>query len=286
MEEQREELVESDHIESVSSVKRYPQTLLQCLGVIGVYLLVSIVIDTGLYILAFIPSLKPIVSYYALQELLICGTTILVLVRMKKSREGVNYKKPSFGKVNLWMIPLLIVFIIGFQGGIIDPIQSVLPEFPNFRKFIDELMKELTKEPISFALSAILIAPIIEEYIYREVILNGLLTNYSPVKAILISSFIFAIMHMNPWQFATAMLMGIVLGWIYVRTRNYYLCILLHAINNGLAFLAIYLFGEDYTSPSYLIPVMVVVALVSLYAFYKLLPRWQEDKTLEVQNLP
>jgi membrane protease YdiL (CAAX protease family) len=56
--------------------------------------------------------------------------------------------------------------------------------------------------------------------IYRGIVLEGLLKKYSPIFAILFSAFLFAIAHLNPWQFVVGMVMGIFNGWIYFKVRN------------------------------------------------------------------
>jgi hypothetical protein len=41
-------------------------------------------------------------------------------------------------------------------------------------------------------------------------------------------------MHLNPWQFFYATLLGLAFGWIFWRTGAIWLCILAHAFNNSL----------------------------------------------------
>ena len=61
-------------------------------------------------------------------------------------------------------------------------------------------------------------------------------TTYSPRKAIILSALIFGIMHINPWQATNAFIGGIFYGWIYLRYKSIWLCMLMHAYNNILAF--------------------------------------------------
>lgn len=84
-------------------------------------------------------------------------------------------------------------------------------------------------------------APVVEELIFRGVIMHGLMRNYSKFTAVFVSALMFALFHLNPWQFPATFILGIVLGILMVRTRNIYLCIFGHAINNGLV-----LFGMQY----------------------------------------
>ena len=91
------------------------------------------------------------------------------------------------------------------------------------------------------ALKVVVMAPVIEELIFRGVIMHGLMRNYSKFTAVVVSALMFALFHLNPWQFPATFILGIVLGILMLRTRNIYLCILGHAINNGLV-----LFGMKY----------------------------------------
>ncbi|MFL6549140.1 MAG: CPBP family intramembrane glutamic endopeptidase [Povalibacter sp.] len=76
-------------------------------------------------------------------------------------------------------------------------------------------------------------APVLEEMLFRGVILRSFLHQYSRTKAILWSSAIFGIAHLNVYQLATAFAIGIVAGWLYERCRSLWPCILLHATYNG-----------------------------------------------------
>ena len=52
------------------------------------------------------------------------------------------------------------------------------------------------------------------------------------MKAILISSLLFGIVHLNPWQFIGAFQIGLFIGYVYYHTRNVGYCILIHLSNN------------------------------------------------------
>jgi len=84
--------------------------------------------------------------------------------------------------------------------------------------------------PILFAC---LVAPVLEEMLFRGVILRGFLRQYSRTFAILWSAALFGIAHLNLYQLATAIVLGVVSGWLYERCRSLWPCILLHAAYNG-----------------------------------------------------
>lgn len=43
--------------------------------------------------------------------------------------------------------------------------------------------------------------------------------------------------HANPWQLISAFCLGLALGWFYLRTGSLLLCVLAHALANGLSLL-------------------------------------------------
>jgi hypothetical protein len=64
------------------------------------------------------------------------------------------------------------------------------------------------------------------------------MNNYSAPKAIVLSSFLFAAFHLNIYQFVSGFIGGCLLGWIYVKSRSLWPCILYHALFNSTAFIA------------------------------------------------
>lgn len=83
-----------------------------------------------------------------------------------------------------------------------------------------------------------------EEYLFRGAILSALLP-YGRSCAIFGSAFLFGMMHQNPYQIFYTMMLGIVLGCIYVRTRSIWCGILIHFVNNSVSVIedALYQYG-------------------------------------------
>lgn len=80
-------------------------------------------------------------------------------------------------------------------------------------------------------------APLVEELVFRGAILKALLQGYrSHWMAIAVSALIFAVVHANPIQMPHAFLMGLLLGWMYYRTKSVIPGILVHWVNNTMAY--------------------------------------------------
>ena len=102
-----------------------------------------------------------------------------------------------------------------------------------------EVMNSMLNGPfwVSFLVVAIF-PPIFEEWLCRGMVLRGLLTKMSPVKAILLSALFFAVIHANPWQALNAFLIGIMMGYVYYKTGSLLLTMVIHFVNNGTAVIA------------------------------------------------
>ncbi len=87
-------------------------------------------------------------------------------------------------------------------------------------------------------------APVLEELVFRGIILAALLRHYEPRKAIIWSAVIFGIAHLNPWQFIAAFIIGCAIGWLFWRTRSIWIGIFMHWANNTAGFLLGYYAGD------------------------------------------
>jgi membrane protease YdiL (CAAX protease family) len=85
-----------------------------------------------------------------------------------------------------------------------------------------------------FATVAI-IAPLLEELLFRGLLQNSLSHRMPIWAAIAISSAIFAAIHMQLYAFPALMALGAVFGYIYHKTGSLRVTIALHMINNAAA---------------------------------------------------
>ena len=66
-------------------------------------------------------------------------------------------------------------------------------------------------------LSAVILAPIMEELIFRKLVLDRL-AGYGPAVAMSVSALVFGLAHGNFYQFFYAFLLGLIFAYIYLRT--------------------------------------------------------------------
>lgn len=113
-----------------------------------------------------------------------------------------------------------------------------------------QLLEDLEKsrQPLTivfFFLGAVVMAPLVEELLYRGLLLRALLRRVGPGPAVFVSAIVFAVVHVvgdtSALEFVPALAgLGIVLGVVAVRTGDLSLPILIHAgfnLTTAVAFL-------------------------------------------------
>jgi membrane protease YdiL (CAAX protease family) len=176
------------------------------LFVLSIYRVIITIIFFSLLVIVFIPK------FYIPK---------LEINKVTKSELNVNYRNIIF----------LILFIIGFKL-IFDATLIPLIKTTSSFNFIVNYLRDMAKIPAFFIGYEIVIGPIIEEILFRGIILNGLLKMYSNKMAIITSSLIFGLIHFNIYQFCMAFLFGIFLAFLYLKTHSIILCIFAHVFHN------------------------------------------------------
>lgn len=111
---------------------------------------------------------------------------------------------------------------------------SIFPE----NEAMLEAFEFLMQSPLAAGFYVLILAPVFEEFLFRGVLLRGILfKGFSPAYAILISSALFALVHLNLLQGVHAFLLGVLLGGIYFKTGNFTIVVLGHMVSNLIVWL-------------------------------------------------
>jgi len=94
--------------------------------------------------------------------------------------------------------------------------------------------------PIIVTLTCFALLPAIyEELIFRKLILQFLRNRFHDFTAILLTSLLFAVFHLNILQGITAFVFGVFLSVVAIKTGSILLCIYAHFLNNLFFLLAL-----------------------------------------------
>lgn len=89
-------------------------------------------------------------------------------------------------------------------------------------------------------LTIALIPSVAEEFFFRGFLQSAFATHFGPKIALLITSVIFAIYHVNPWFIPFYLLLGLLFGWIAQRTKSHWYAALAHFVNNAYGVIMVY----------------------------------------------
>lgn len=223
----------------INQQKAYP-SIKQGWGILGILLLVIIIYSIPLGILQ-IMKIDIQQGPFFLLNYAIPFIILLVIVHKRWKNNPLNRESLRIRSFSPALLPVLVLMTSALVF-----VDSEIGSWIPMPDFIEEFFAQMLSANIWAFLTVVVAAPILEELLMRGIVLNGLLRNYSPWKAIIWSSVFFGVMHLNPWQFITAMIMGMAIGYLYWKSKSLLLCMFIHALNNGIAFYLMFRFGDSF----------------------------------------
>lgn len=216
------------HTETLPIMRTYP-TIVQSIGLSGILIALMLVVSPLTLVLnPILGKDLSMLSYY----LITTGGAFWIINRIRKNVTG----ETSFVlAIDARIVPVIVIATVALIFGIISPVSTLIPMPEVFK---DMFRSMLDDTGVAGFVMLVIAAPIFEELIFRGIMLEGLLRKYSPQTSIFLSSFLFGLVHLNPWQFITGFILGIFLGWVYYNTRSVLPSIIIHAAANFCSFVA------------------------------------------------
>ncbi|MBA7483820.1 hypothetical protein ES707_19337 [subsurface metagenome] len=115
--------------------------------------------------------------------------------------------------------------------GLVGLPEAVFGDNPLESYYTEILPKTLSELPLFLLLFAVL-PGICEEILFRGAI-QGTLERKGARRGIFLTASLFAIYHMNPWNFIGIFIVGIILGYLIIRTNSIVLPIIFHTCMNS-----------------------------------------------------
>lgn len=214
--------------------------------------------------------------------------TLALFLGLRWYRPGRSYVRSHPWVFLAWTALLAI--------GILIPLTWIEEQLPAAMRenLMAEEMRGMLSTPSGYFVVCML-APLMEEVVFRGAMISALTgwfkKRISSTKlhfnctcaewaAIAVSAIIFGVAHFNPAQIPHALLVGILLGWLYVKTGSIVPCFLLHWINNSASYVLASMFPTlpldaplaDYVGGSQMAVVRAVVCslLIALPSLWQL----------------
>lgn len=163
--------------------------------------------------------------------------TALYAVALTRLRLGAKGVRDLGWHLPRWQHLLTIGLLVLPLSLVASTIQQLgFDLWPSSKAQMESLFEQMRPLPLVMIWIIIAFAPAVsEELLFRGVIGRGLLARYGFVPGVLLTSFLFGGMHLNPAQVMGVIPIGIALHLVYRVTRSFWAPMLLHFLNNAFA---------------------------------------------------
>ena len=134
----------------------------------------------------------------------------------------------AMGASRFWSLLIMCVPIMYAGSFIGSLLSSVLSQGQSVNQ-ISELIDR--SDPLTSIAFMVVIAPVFEEWMFRKQIIDHI-RQYGEKPAIFLSALAFALFHLNLFQFFYAFGLGLVFGYVYVRTSRLRYSLAMHMMVN------------------------------------------------------
>lgn len=179
-------------------------------------------------------SLLTLITYVCGTGLALVG--VLVYRRIRKATDTVFHYHFKWFNAALVIWGVILISAISVVE---EPLLNLMPD-----KWLKIVNASITTGVWGVVMTVVA-APILEEMLFRGAFLETIRSRWGATIAIVVSAALFGLIHGIPQQVINAFLVGLVLGYIYVVTESLVAVIVLHAINNGIAYVTLTLFPDS-----------------------------------------
>lgn len=150
----------------------------------------------------------------------------LLLIRTVPAHAQPQSKLPA----SRFLVLLLVCFPVTYLGNLIGTLLSAALSGGTAQNGIETY---ITDGGFLALFTTIIVAPVVEEFVFRKQLLDRC-GRYGEKTAMVFSALTFGLFHMNFYQFFYAFGVGLILAYVYLRTRSLRYPVLIHMIINFL----------------------------------------------------
>jgi membrane protease YdiL (CAAX protease family) len=222
---------------------RRGRTIGLILAAIGVGIVAAV---AGIAVMFAVPSLRAPSSFITTAlvfQLAIEGLPVLVILAALPRVSGLSYRELGFYVPRPWQVGVAmlgaVAMIVVVEGGA-SLIQTLLHQ--KHEQQVVEMFKQVRRNaPVMwfFAVFAIVLAPFMEETIFRLFVFNAARRHWGFWIGAIVSGACFGAAHLDKFVFVPLALGGIILAYVYKRTGNAFCSMMTHGLFNAATVLAL-----------------------------------------------
>jgi len=139
--------------------------------------------------------------------------------------------------LGIWGAIMLALIGLGvLVSNIPVAVDRVYPMSKDYLELFEKFLRaDSTGELILLLIVAAVVPGICEEVAFRGLIQSGIQRTYGTKAGIIITSLLFAVIHLSPWNFLALIAMGLFLGILREKTGSIWPGALAHTVNNTIA---------------------------------------------------
>jgi len=204
----------------------------------------------------------------------------MALLLTTRPGQSLALERPTLRQLFLAVLLVALVFppIAAFMDTIVREIPALKQLYNQGQALAEELHSPGWMSLFAFGL----LPAICEELAFRGFILSGLRSRFRPWNAILISSFLYALLHLNVFQVLPTLALGLVLGMLTVWSGSVIPAIVSHFLYNALFIAMTLLTDQGYDKmPLALLfhPVLTAIfALAAIVVLYRIGSRIKQGR--------
>lgn len=155
-----------------------------------------------------------------------------------------NFSPPTPTQVVILLASTIAMLMFGsfFQQSVTPPVLELCEQrFPTFMQLIEgsdvnQMLFNARDASLLLLLFFIAVVPAIgEEFLFRGLIGRGLLARWGVVPGVLLTSLLFAMVHIHPAQVISLVPLALFIHVAYLATRTFWAPMLVHFTNNAIA---------------------------------------------------
>lgn len=174
---------------------------------------------SGLFISQIVFIAGPALLFTGLREYNVSRTFSLTPIRLKTALLAVLIACSAFALV-----------------GIVAVLQElILPRSAEYAAIWEEVMLKFQQAPLALTLFLVSLLPgVCEELLFRGFLLHGIRKKVADIPAVILVGLLFGLFHLDLYRFLPVSLLGILFGYIVVKTGSIFPAMLAHSVNNAI----------------------------------------------------
>jgi uncharacterized protein len=166
---------------------------------------------------------------------------ILFILRKEMGATRLNERENSAGFLFMWsIIGFFMALFAQYIAAILESMLGIKMGSENTQ----QILSIIETLPLAILVTSI-VGPILEEIVFRKIIFGALYKRFNFFISALISSLIFALVHMDPAHILIYSAMGFTFAFLYVKTKRIIVPIFAHVAMNTMVVLVQSVYKDD-----------------------------------------